>query len=143
MQYTTNEIDLALPTDAMQDLSVNVLVFKDLGTTLMIGRGYLQEDEHSLAESFSRQMVKLKRQVQAFKSTPQQEIMIGAKNDIAAIENSNQYIRGREHTYQYQLAYLLPNSRKMIAMNYVKQTPLGEIEEKHWQQIKASISFTE
>ena len=43
--------------------------------------------------------------------------------------------------YQYQLALVLPGTRKMLALSYVKAQPLGDAEAEHWTRIKVSLTF--
>ena len=43
--------------------------------------------------------------------------------------------------FQYQLALVLPGTRKMLALSYVKADTLGDAEAAHWATIKNSQSF--
>ncbi|PNB77245.1 DUF1795 domain-containing protein, partial [Pseudomonas sp. FW305-BF6] len=40
-----------------------------------------------------------------------------------------------------QLALVLPGTRKMLALSYVKAEKLGDAEAAHWATIKSSLLF--
>jgi hypothetical protein len=42
---------------------------------------------------------------------------------------------------QYQGVPVLPGTRKMLALSYVKADTLGDAEAAHWALIKNSLSF--
>jgi hypothetical protein len=42
---------------------------------------------------------------------------------------------------QYQGVPVLPSTRKMLALSYVKPDTLGDAEAAHWALIKNSLSF--
>ena len=64
---------------------------------------------------------------------------MGAAQDIDAIEVHNQFSKGSERIYQYQLALLIPGTRQMLALSYVKAQPLGQAENAHWVTIKNTL----
>jgi len=145
--YTTHDISLSLPDSPLEDLSMNILKFPELGTTLVITRGIIAAGL-TLAESFDAQIKKLQQQSRAFQSRGRQEISIGADGDIAAIEIENQLTRGQETLWQYQLACQLPVSGtataagtagRMLALSYVKNAPLAEQDRAQWEALKASV----
>ena len=41
--------------------------------------------------------------------------------------------------FQFQLALVLPGTRQMLAMSYVKAQKLGDAEAAHWAQIKNTL----
>lgn len=141
INYSTEELQLALPDQISQDMSINMLLFKDLGTSLVIGRGLLQEGE-DLEQNYINQINKLHAQTQNFRYTQPLPVTVGINHDIEALEATNEFHRGKDQTFQYQLMFLLSNSNKTLALSYVKATPLGEKEKKHWELIKASIDLT-
>jgi len=147
MPYTTHDMSLSLPDSTVEDLSMNILKFPGLNTTLVITRGIIAEGL-TLGESFDAQIKKLQQQSRHFQSQDRQEIRIGADGEIAAIEIENQLRRGEEKLWQYQLACQLPESGaatatgaagRMLALSYVKNAPLTEQDRQHWEAIKASV----
>ncbi|MCQ3001630.1 DUF1795 domain-containing protein [Pseudomonas syringae] len=141
MTYRINEFQFDLPQSGdMQDATINILKFADLGTSLVISRSLLTEGE-TLQSNFDAQLKRLEQQVKALRYQPGQSVRIGAAQDIEGIELRSQFSKGAEHVYQYQLALVLPGTRKMIALSYVKAQPLGEAEAAHWATIKNSLQF--
>jgi hypothetical protein len=141
MTYRINEFQFDLPhSDDMQDASINILKFPDLGTSLVISRSLLAEGE-TLQSNFDAQLKRLEQQVKALRYQPGQSVRVGAAQDIEGIELRSQFSKGTEHVYQYQLALVLPGTRKMIALSYVKAQPLGDAEAAHWAGIKSSLHF--
>jgi len=150
MHYTAEDMSITLPDTTMEDLSMNVLKFPALGTTLVITRGVIAKGL-TLAQSFDAQIKKLQQQSRDFKSQGRKEINIGAQGEIAAVEIEHQLLRGQETLWQYQLACQLPEAGavtapeaagKMLALSYVKNAPLGEQEREHWEFLKTSLRFT-
>jgi hypothetical protein len=41
--------------------------------------------------------------------------------------------------YQYQLVLVMPGTRNVLALSYVKPQPLGDAQAAHWEQIKHSL----
>ncbi|WP_238066845.1 MULTISPECIES: DcrB-related protein [Pseudomonas] len=140
MSYRINEFRLALPDAAVQDSSINILRFEALATSLIISRSLLAEGE-TLQSNFDGQLQRLQQQVKDLRMQPAQAVQVGAGQAIAAIELSSQFSKGQEKVYQYQLALVLPGTRKMFALSYVKASPLGAAEAAHWASIKQSLDF--
>lgn len=141
MIYRINEFQFTLPdTDDVQDASINIVKFASLGTSLIISRSLLAEDE-TLQSNFDAQLARLEQQVKALSHQPAQRVLVGADQTLEGIELRSQFSKGTENVYQYQLALLLPGTRKMIALSYVKAQPLGEAETTHWTTIKHSLHF--
>lgn len=140
MSYRVNEFRLALPDAAVQDSSINILRFEALATSLIISRSLLAEGE-TLQSNFDGQLQRLQQQVKDLRMQPAQAVQVGADQAIAAIELSSQFSKGQEKVYQYQLALVLPGTRKMFALSYVKASPLGAAEAAHWAAIKQSLDF--
>jgi len=143
--YLTTDMQLTLPDSPLEDLSMNILKFSELGTTLVITRGVIAAGQ-TLAESFDAQVQKLQQQSGAFQSRGRREIGIGAAGEIAAVEIEHQLSRGQERLWQYQLACELPQSGgpagtvgRMLALSYVKHTPLAEQDRAQWEALKASV----
>ena len=86
-------------------------------------------------------MQRLQQQVKDLQFQPARATQVGAAQPIEAIELSSQFSKGQEKVYQYQLALVLPGTRKMFALSYVKPTPLGETEATHWAALKQSLDF--
>lgn len=140
MSYRVNEFRLGLPDAAVQDSSINILRFEALATSLIISRSLLAEGE-TLQSNFDGQLQRLQQQVKDLRMQPAQAVQVGTEQAIAAIELSSQFSKGQEKVYQYQLALVLPGTRKMFALSYVKASPLGAAEAAHWATIKQSLDF--
>ncbi|HEK1766777.1 DUF1795 domain-containing protein [Pseudomonas putida] len=140
MSYRLNEFRLALPDADVRDTSINILRFEALGTSLIVSRSLLAEGE-TLQSNFDGQLQRLQQQVKDLQFQPAQALRVGTAQDIDAIELSSQFSKGQEKVYQYQLALVLPGTRKMFALSYVKPTPLGAAEAAHWARLKQSLEF--
>jgi len=145
--YTTHDLTLTLPASPVEDLSMNILKFRELGATLVITRGVIAEGL-SLGESFDAQFKKLQQQSRHFQSRGRREIVLGAAGEIAGIEIEHQLTRGQETLWQYQLACQLPTSGeatppgaagRMLALSYVKNAPLSAQDRGQWEALKASV----
>jgi hypothetical protein len=140
MKYRINEFQFALPDSALQDASINILKFPALGTSPIVSRSFLAQDE-TLHSNFDAQLKRLEQQVKELRYQPALAIRVGAAQDIEALELRSQFSKGEEMVFQYQLALVLPGTRKMLALSYVKAQPLGEPEARHWATIKQSLQF--
>lgn len=140
MIYRVNEFHLALPDADVRDNSINILRFEALGTSLVISRSLLADGE-TLQSNFDSQLQRLQQQVQDLRFQTPQSVRLGAAQDIDGIELSSQFSKGQEKVFQYQLALVLPGTRKMFALSYVKAQPMGEAEAGHWAAIKQSLAF--
>ncbi|AIR88615.1 DcrB-related protein [Pseudomonas cremoricolorata] len=140
MTYRLNEFRFALPDARVTDTSINILRFDALGTSLIVSRSLLAEGE-TLQSNFDGQLQRLQQQVKDLHFVPASAVKVGAAQDIDAIELSSQFSKGQDKVYQYQLALLLPGTRKMFALSYVKPQPLGAAEAAHWAQLKQSLDF--
>ncbi|MGH8419849.1 MAG: DcrB-related protein [Pseudomonas sp.] len=140
MTYRINEFQFALPDGELQDASINILKFTALGTSLVISRSLLAEDE-TLHSNFDAQLKRLEQQVQELRYQPAQVVGVGASQEIEALELRSQFSKGAEKVFQYQLALVLPGSRKMLALSYFKAQPLSDAEARHWATIKQSLQF--
>ncbi|QVM97047.1 DUF1795 domain-containing protein [Pseudomonas sp. SORT22] len=140
MTYRLNEFQLALPDAEMQDTSINILRFAKLGTSLIISRSLLADGE-TLQSNFDGQLERLQQQVKDLRFQPRQAVRLGAEQTEEGIELRSQFSKGNEKVFQYQLALVLPGTRKMFALSYVKAQPLGDAEAAHWAAIKQSLNF--
>lgn len=140
MTYRINEFQFALPDAELQDASINILKFATLGTSLIISRSLLAADE-TLHSNFDAQIKRLEQQVQDLRYQPAQVVAVGTSHEIEALELRSQFSKGAEKVFQYQLALVLPGTRKMLALSYVKAQPLGDAEARHWTAIKQSLQF--
>jgi hypothetical protein len=142
MTYCINECQFALPDATVQDTSINILSFPALGTTLIVSRSFLADDE-TLNSNFDAQLKRLEQQVQDLRHEPPQATRVGAEQEVEALELRSQFRKGTDSVYQYQLALVLTGTRKMLALSYVKPEPLGDADAAHWAQIKHSIQFND
>ncbi|HLD68054.1 MAG TPA: DcrB-related protein [Pseudomonas sp.] len=141
MSYQTHELRLQLPSNDVQDGSINILRFAELGTSLVITRGVLGEGE-TLRGHFENQLKKLEKQVKELRVSEVADVLVGPAGNVPAVELRNQFSKGPEKIYQYQLGVCLADGRHLLALSYVKPQPLGEAEAAHWAQIKHSLSLT-
>jgi hypothetical protein len=140
MSYRFNEFRLTLPeATALQDSSINILRFESLGTSLIVSRSLLADGE-TLQSNFDSQLQRLQQQVKDLRFLPAQVVQVGVQA-VEAIELSSQFSKGTEKVYQYQLALVLPGTRRMLAISYVKPQPLGQVEAAHWDTLKHSLDF--
>ncbi|MET1079254.1 MAG: DcrB-related protein [Pseudomonas sp.] len=138
MSYRTQELQLQLPSSSVQDGTINILRFAELGTSLVITRGQLDSGE-TLHSHFQAQIGKLEKQVKELRASPVTAIQVGPQQSLEAVELQSQFSRGNERVYQYQLGILLADGHRLLALSYVKPQPLGEAEARHWAQIKHSL----
>jgi hypothetical protein len=140
MSYTTQELSLQLPSSKLQDSSINILRFNDFGTSLVITRGVLGDGE-TLHSHFEAQIAKLTKQVKDLRASVLQDIQLGSAQTITGVELRSQFSKGPEQVYQFQLGVLLGDGRRLLALSYVKPTPLDDADAAHWAQIKHSLSL--
>lgn len=140
MTYRINEFQFQLPAAELQDATINILKFPELGTSLIISRSLLAEGE-TLHSNFADQLKRLEQQVQDLRCQPSTVVRLGAAQEIEGIELRSQFNKGNDKVFQYQLALVLPGTRKMLALSYVKAEKLGDAEAAHWALIKSSLSF--
>jgi len=72
---------------------------------------------------------------------PSVAVRLGAAQEVEGIELRSQFNKGTDKVFQYQLALVIPGTRKMLALSYVKADTLGDAEAAHWALIKNSLSF--
>ena len=140
MTYRINEFQFQLPTTELLDATINILKFPELGTSLIISRSMLTEGE-TLHSNFDDQLKRLEKQVQDLRCQPGIDLRLGAAQEVDAIELRSQFNKGNDKVFQYQLALVIPGTRKMLALSYVKAQALGDAEAAHWALIKSSLSF--
>lgn len=140
LSYRLNECRFQLPHPDVQDASINILKFAELGTSLIVSRSALNEGE-TLRGSVDEQLKRLEQQVQGLLCQPVQVLYVGNERDIEALELHSQFSKGEDAIFQFQLMLLLPGTRQMLALSYVKPEPLGELDVTHWAAIKASLQL--
>ncbi|WP_025130785.1 DcrB-related protein [Pseudomonas sp. PH1b] len=138
MTYRLNEMHFQLPASELQDASINILKFPALGTSLIVSRSLLADGE-TLESSLASQLQRLEQQVQELRYQAPQAVLLGPARDIPGQELRSQFSKGSERVFQYQLALVLPGTRQMLAMSYVKAQQLGDAEAAHWAQIKNTL----
>ncbi|MEA5672310.1 DcrB-related protein [Pseudomonas sp. MH2] len=142
MQYSINEALLCLPDTKVIDASINILRFPDLGTTLIISRSPLAENE-TLKSNFDAQLDKLRQQVANLRCSPAQETKAGVSPSVDAIEVQTEFNKGNERVYQYQIALQVPGKAQLIALSYVASKPMTSVQTQHWTVIKQSLQLLE
>lgn len=139
-EYITHDLIIGLGTETPDDNSINMLVFKPRGTTLVIARGPM--DPHkTLAETATHQLSKLRKKVTAFKCTKPEEVRVGVDRNIVAMEVQAQFTQGHTLSCQYQLACELPGQPRLLALTYSKGSELTQADFDHWQTLKQSLRF--
>jgi hypothetical protein len=69
MTYRINEFQFQLPASELQDATINILKFPELGTSLIVSRSLLAEGE-TLHSNFNDQLQRLEKQVQDLRYQP-------------------------------------------------------------------------
>ncbi|WP_416421571.1 DcrB-related protein [Pseudomonas sp. App30] len=140
MTYRTEQLQFQLPDADVQDASINILKFPALGTSLIISRSLLADGE-TLQSNFEGQLKRMEQQIQDLRFQPPAAVQVGRAHDVPAFELRSQFSKGAEKVFQYQLALVVPGTRQMLALSYVKPQPLGEAEAAHWQAIKQTLAL--
>ncbi|MEN2395097.1 DcrB-related protein [Pseudomonas halotolerans] len=140
MTYRINEFQFQLPESELLDATINILKFPELGTSLIVSRSLLADGE-TLQSNLDDQLKRLEKQVQNLRAQPGVPVRLGAHQEVEGIELRSQFNKGNEKVFQFQLALVLPGTRKMLALSYVKAEKLGDAEAAHWATIKGSLSF--
>jgi len=140
MSYRINEFQFQLPPSELLDATINILKFPELGTSLIVSRSLLADGE-TLQSNLDDQLKRLEKQVQELRCQPGVSVRLGANQEVEGIELRSQFSKGNEKVFQYQLALVLPGTRKMLALSYVKAQKLGDAEAAHWATIKNSLLF--
>jgi hypothetical protein len=141
LPYQINECRFDLPHPDVQDASINILKFAEPGTSLIVSRSLLEPSD-TLRSSVDGQLKRLEQQVQELRCEPLFEVLVGAGQDIAALEFHSQFSKGADNVFQYQLAMLVPGTRQLLALSYVKASLLDETDALHWAAIKASLRMS-
>ena len=136
--FYTNEAAFDLPGVIAQDSSLNMLKLANPEAVFIISRGAIQDDE-TLETAIDQQLEKLGKQVKELKFTPRQATHLGVEGQIEGIELKNEFIRGDDRVHQYQAAFLLPGTRIMMALSYVKTRPLTDEDATRWHALKKGI----
>lgn len=89
--------------------------------------------------NFTEQLKKLEQQVQELRYQPLQNVRVGARQDVDALEVHNQFGRGGECIYQYQLGLIVPGTRQLLALSYIKAQPMGDLENAQWTGLKNTL----
>lgn len=140
LSYRLNECRFKVPHPDVQDASINILKFSELGTSLIVTRSLLSKGE-TLRSNLDEQLKRLEQQVQELRIQSVQDACLGAAQGVEALEVHSQFNRGADKVFQFQLIILLSGSRQMLALSYVKAEPLGELDATHWAAIKASLQL--
>jgi hypothetical protein len=138
MTYRTQELQFQLPHVGVQDATINILKFAELGTSLVISRSPLAEGE-TLQSNFEAQLERMQQQLTDMRFQPPLAVHVGPSGDVPAFELRSQFSKGAENVFQYQLILMVPGARQMLALSYVKPQPLGDAEAAHWALIKQTL----
>lgn len=139
--YITHDLIIGLDDEMPEDASINMLVFRERGTTLVLARGPMAPHK-TLAETYTQQLSELRRKVTAFKCTKPTDVQVGVDRTIVALEVQTEFTQGNTLSCQYQLACELPGEPLLLALTYSKGSTLTEADFEHWQVLKHSLRFT-
>ncbi|QXH48219.1 DUF1795 domain-containing protein [Pseudomonas xanthosomatis] len=137
--YLTHDLTLDLGDETPEDTSMNMLAFRERGTSLVIARSALPAGQ-TLQDLYQQQLAQLRERLGAVISEPQ-PTLAGAARDIHGLEVSLQFKRGEVLSYQRQLAYTPPGQARFVAVSYSKQAPLTPADLAHWEAIKAGLQL--
>jgi hypothetical protein len=98
MTYQINEFQFQLPAAELQDATINILKFPELGTSLIISRSLLAEGE-TLHGNFADQLKRLEQQVQDLRCQPSTVVRLGAAQEIEGIELRSQFNKGNDKVF--------------------------------------------
>ncbi|MFK3775203.1 DcrB-related protein [Pseudomonas sp. NPDC089406] len=135
--YLTHDLTLELGDETPEDTSMNMLAFRERGTSLVIARSALPPGQ-TLEDLYQQQLAQLRERLGAVISEPHATVT-GAAGDIMGLEVSLQFKRGEVLSYQRQLAYTPPGQARFVVMSYCKPSPLADDDLAHWQAIKANL----
>jgi hypothetical protein len=138
--YLTQDLVLDLGNETPEDTSMNMLAFRERGTSLVIARSPLPPGQ-TLESLYPQQLQQLRERLQALISDPI-PTRTGAAQDIQGLEVSLQFKRGEVVSHQRQLAYTPPGQSRFVAMSYCKESPLSDDDLAHWHAIKASLRLS-
>lgn len=124
--YHIEEGILNLPASFTEDQSINILTFKELGTTLIVSRSQLKSGE-TFAASFNRQIKQLEKGMKNFLLKDKQRAEIGKDQKISGIECYNQFETDKQFISQYQFA--CETQAGMFVLSYSKQIELSKLAE--------------
>jgi len=133
--YLTQDLTLELGDETPDDTSMNMLAFRERGTSLVIARSPLPAGQ-TLDGLYQAQLAQLRERLGAQISEPQ---AVTASADIHGLEVSLQFKRGEVISYQRQLVYLDCRHARFVAVSYCKEQPLQAADLEHWQAIKAGL----
>jgi len=137
--YLTQDLTLELGNETPEDTSMNMLAFRERGTSLVIARSPLPAGQ-TLESLYRQQLEQLRERLGAVISEPQ-PVSAGAAQNIHGLEISLQFKRGEGVSYQRQLAYAPAGQARFVAISYSKETPLEPADLAHWQAIKAGLQL--
>lgn len=139
-EYITQDLIIGTGNEIPEDASVNMLVFRERGTTLVLARGPMVPHK-TLAETHTQQLSELRKKVTAFKCTKPVEMRVGVDRNIVAMEVQTEFTQGNALSCQYQLACELPGEPRLLALTYSKGSTLTEADFDHWEMLKQSLRF--
>lgn len=140
MEYRTNDAQFSVPTSTLQDGSINILKFTELGTSLVVTRSPLPPGA-TLQSNFAEQLQQLKTQVTDLQCGPVESIKVGPAGSVDAVQVKSRFSKGNDKVFQVQLVAVLPGTQQLLALSYVKPEALGATELGHWESIKQSLTF--
>nr|BFE92940.1 hypothetical protein GCM10020185_34760 [Pseudomonas brassicacearum subsp. brassicacearum] len=141
MTYRLNEFQFQLPPSELLDATINILKFPELGTSLIVSRSLLTEGE-TLQSNLDDQLKRLEKNRSRTCAANRAPPCAWAPTRKSKPSNcAASSTRAMKKVFQFQLALVLPGTRKMLALSYVKAEKLGDAEAAHWATIKGSLLF--
>lgn len=135
MKYLTNDFALELPDSPVQDTTMNLLKFPELGLTLVVSRAPYEQS--SFKESFDSQLRKMKASLKGYKIIEQKAVQLPGIGE--GLEVINEFVQPPGKVYQVQLAYQIKNLKEMMVLTYVKTAPISEEDYLGYMKIRDSI----
>lgn len=135
--YLTQDLVLELGDETPEDTTMNMLTFRQRGTTLVIARSPLAAGQ-TLEALYLQQLAQLRERLGAIISEPQ-PVSAGVDRGIHGLEVSLQFKRGEVVSYQRQLAYAPSGQARFVVVSYSKETPLEAVDLAHWEALKAGL----
>ncbi|QCP54369.1 DUF1795 domain-containing protein [Trinickia violacea] len=137
-QYQTNEVALTLPDREFVDSTINAIRLPSLDASLVVSRGVMP-DGATLESVIDEQVKKLGTQVRDLHYSPRQSVKAGVGYNLTALEMQSRFTRGKETLHQYQLAFVVPGTRVLMALTYTRSRAFTQADATHWETIKHGL----
>ncbi len=93
----------------------------------------------TLESIIDEQVHKLGTQVRDLQYTMRQSVKAGRNQSLRALEMQSRFTRGNETVRQYQLAFVVPDTRLLMVLTYSRASELTQADAAHWEAIKNGL----